>query len=107
MEPHFALAVRQRSPLSLVLLDVDHFKTRNDVFGHPAGDDVLRGVADVLRSTTRAHDMVVRHGGDEFTVLLPMTGPVDARSMAERRPSPSSRGTGHMAPSRPVSESPR
>jgi len=65
------------------MLDVDQFKTYNDAFGHPAGDDVLRGIADVLRSTTRAHDTVARHGGEEFTVLLPVTGPVVARSMAE------------------------
>ena len=84
LESHFALAARQRSPLSLVMLDVDRFKTYNDAFGHPAGDDVLRGIADVLRSTTRAHDTVARHGGEEFTVLLPVTGPVVARGMAER-----------------------
>ena len=84
LESHFALAARQRSPLSLVMLDVDQFKTYNDAFGHPAGDDVLRGIADVLRSTTRAHDTVARHGGEEFTVLLPVTGPVVARGMAER-----------------------
>jgi diguanylate cyclase (GGDEF)-like protein len=84
LELHFSLAGRQRSPLSLVLLDVDNFKGYNDLFGHPAGDNVLRGIADVLRSTTRAHDTVARHGGEEFTVLLPMTGPVVARAMAER-----------------------
>ena len=84
LESYFALAARQRSPLSLVLLDVDHFKTYNDAFGHPAGDQLLRGVADVLRGTTRAHDTVARHGGEEFAVLLPATGSVVARSLATR-----------------------
>jgi diguanylate cyclase (GGDEF)-like protein len=84
LESHFALATRQRSPLSLVLLDVDHFKTYNDAFGHPAGDDLLRGLADVLRCTTRAHDTVARHGGEEFAVLLPATGAVVARGLASR-----------------------
>ena len=54
LESHFALAARQRSPLSLVLLDVDNFKSHNDAFGHLAGDDVLRGVAEGLRSSSRA-----------------------------------------------------
>jgi diguanylate cyclase (GGDEF)-like protein len=81
---HFALAARQRSPLSLVLLDVDYFKTYNDTFGHPAGDDLLRRLADVLRFTTRAHDTVARHGGEEFAVLLPATGAVVARGLAGR-----------------------
>jgi two-component system, cell cycle response regulator len=84
LESHFALATRQQLPLSLVLLDVDHFKTYNDAFGHLAGDDVLRGVGDVLRGTSRAHDTVARHGGEEFAVLLPATGSIVARSMAER-----------------------
>jgi diguanylate cyclase (GGDEF)-like protein len=84
LESHFALASRQRSPLSLVLLDVDHFKSYNDTFGHPAGDDLLRRLADVLRCTTRAHDTVARHGGEEFAVLLPATGAVVARGLAGR-----------------------
>jgi diguanylate cyclase (GGDEF)-like protein/putative nucleotidyltransferase with HDIG domain len=84
LESHFALAARQRTPLSLVFLDVDHFKSYNDAFGHLAGDDVLRGIGEVLRGSTRNHDTAARHGGEEFAVLLPATGPVVARGLAER-----------------------
>ena len=84
LDCHFALASRQRLPLSLVMLDVDHFKAYNDEFGHSAGDDVLRGVAELLRDRTRGHDTAARYGGEEFVVLLPATGPIVARGMAER-----------------------
>ena len=80
----YSLAARQRSPLSLVLLDADHFKEYNDAFGHPAGDDALRGIAEALRGVTRAHEMVARYGGEEFAVLLPGSGPDVARRTAER-----------------------
>ena len=72
-ELHVALAVRQQLPLSLVMLDVDHFKQYNDTFGHPAGDEALRNVAQVLREGIRKHDIVARYGGEEFVMLLPAT----------------------------------
>jgi diguanylate cyclase (GGDEF)-like protein len=84
LELFFAIACRREIPLSLVLLDVDHFKSFNDAFGHPAGDDVLRAVGRVLRENTRSQDVVSRYGGEEFAVLLPSTGPADAAAMAER-----------------------
>ena len=84
LESQFALASRQRSPLSLVILDVDQFKSFNDGFGHPAGDEVLRGVAEVLRAGCRSHDTAARYGGEEFVVLLPAAGPIVSRGMAER-----------------------
>jgi diguanylate cyclase (GGDEF)-like protein len=65
-----ARALRQPSG-ALVLCDVDHFKAINDRHGHAAGDKVLRGIADVLRSTTRPTDIVGRLGGEEFGVFLP------------------------------------
>jgi diguanylate cyclase (GGDEF)-like protein/putative nucleotidyltransferase with HDIG domain len=84
LESQYALASRQRSPLSLVMLDVDHFKSYNDTFGHPAGDEVLIGVAAELRASCRAHDTAARYGGEEFIVLLSASGPVVSRGLAER-----------------------
>jgi diguanylate cyclase len=59
------------SPLSLVLFDIDHFKSINDSFGHPAGDGVLRAVAEVAQSCLRETDALFRVGGEEFAILLP------------------------------------
>ncbi|MBL0216474.1 MAG: diguanylate cyclase [Myxococcales bacterium] len=76
----------QRSglPLSLLMLDVDHFKQFNDTFGHPAGDEVLRQLARVLADTRRANDVVARYGGEEFAVILVDTPKFTAAKVAER-----------------------
>ncbi len=84
LEVHSSMAGRQGLPLSLVMVDVDHFKAYNDAFGHPAGDDVLRGVAASLRDGVRRHDEVARYGGEEFAILLPDTAAAVARELAER-----------------------
>ena len=84
LEAQFALARRRGMPLSVVMLDVDQFKPFNDTFGHPAGDDVLREVAQVLRSCVRDHDVVARYGGEEFALLLPSTDIEAGRSLGER-----------------------
>jgi diguanylate cyclase (GGDEF)-like protein len=68
-----AYAGRRLEPLTLVLLDLDHFKRVNDTFGHEAGDAVLAGVGDVLASKLRGSDFAARYGGEEFVVLLPAT----------------------------------
>lgn len=77
-------ALRYQQPLSLLLLDVDHFKGFNDTYGHLVGDDVLRLMAEILRKTTRGSDVLARYGGEEFIVLLPCTGPADAMLVGER-----------------------
>lgn len=84
LEAQFSLARWRGMPLSVVMLDVDQFKSYNDSFGHPAGDEVLRDVARLLRSCVRDHDVVARYGGEEFAILLPSTDVDDSRSLGER-----------------------
>ncbi|MFO1415395.1 MAG: diguanylate cyclase [Burkholderiales bacterium] len=75
---------RTGRPLALLVIDVDRFKRINDRFGHPAGDEVLCGVADVLRRCSRASDTPARYGGDEFIVVLPETDLHGAEEVAQR-----------------------
>ena len=77
-------AARTGDPLSLVLLDIDHFKRLNDTLGHQAGDEALRAVAGDLAQAVRLSDTVARYGGEEFAVLLPGLGAEDALATAER-----------------------
>lgn len=70
--------------LSLLMLDIDHFKSVNDSFGHLAGDEVLRALAARVRRECRPADRIARYGGEEFTILLPETGASGAQAMAER-----------------------
>jgi diguanylate cyclase (GGDEF)-like protein len=79
-----ARAVRTRTPLAVALLDVDHFKAVNDANGHLAGDKALKAIARTLTLFLREYDLVGRFGGEEFALLLPQTGPVDAYRIAER-----------------------
>ena len=72
------------SPLSLLFLDADHFKLYNDEFGHPAGDDALRLIAEYLKESMRTSDFVARIGGDEFVIILPGTPRQIAWVLAER-----------------------
>ena len=77
-------STRYGHPLSLLLLDIDHFKRINDTFGHPVGDQVLREVAACIRSAIRLSDSLTRWGGEEFIVLMPNTGLSRATTLAER-----------------------
>ena len=69
---------RQKTPLALLMIDIDHFKLFNDRYGHAVGDTALRKVASVLKSTMRDMDLVARYGGEEFAVILPSTDSINA-----------------------------
>ncbi|HET7769688.1 MAG TPA: diguanylate cyclase [Chloroflexota bacterium] len=78
-------SARERVPVSLLMLDVDHFKALNDRFGHAVGDDALRRVADVVRGAAgRPGDLAARYGGEEFAVVLGATTPEGAAAVGER-----------------------
>jgi diguanylate cyclase (GGDEF)-like protein/PAS domain S-box-containing protein len=77
-------ATRYGTPLSLILMDVDKFKSYNDTFGHPAGDEVLKRVARVIMAGVRGTDFFARYGGEEFVVLLPNTDADGSMILAER-----------------------
>ncbi len=77
-------AVRTRSPLAIAILDLDKFKTINDTYGHLAGDQVLKEIANTLNDMLRDYDLAGRFGGEEFSLLLPQTRAVDAFRIAER-----------------------
>jgi diguanylate cyclase (GGDEF)-like protein len=66
-------SLRHGAPLSLLMLDIDHFKRVNDTFGHQAGDQVLQGVGKLLKESCRVYDVPGRYGGEEFCILLPET----------------------------------
>jgi diguanylate cyclase (GGDEF)-like protein len=78
------LAMRSQRPLSLIMLDIDHFKRINDTWGHDAGDVVLKSFADALMETVRGSDLAARTGGEEFAILLADTGIEGAHAFAER-----------------------
>ena len=83
LQRELARAQRHGFPVSLIMLDVDHFKSFNDTNGHEAGDEVLRNVAHVLKRHTRAEDVACRYGGEEFLVVLPACPVDDAYAKAE------------------------
>jgi diguanylate cyclase (GGDEF)-like protein len=88
LEDEVARVQRYGFPLSFALMDLDHFKSINDEFGHAAGDEVLRVYAKNILSVFRHHDMVARYGGEEFAVLLPNTdadGAIRALNKVRRR----------------------
>ena len=79
-----ARALRHGRPLSILMADVDHFKKINDTYGHPAGDEVLRQMAQLLTHKLRSIDKAVRYGGEELLVVLPETDAAEAQQVADR-----------------------
>lgn len=84
MDEEIARSTRSRNPLSLLMIDVDQFKSINDSYGHLVGDHVLADIGGALRAVGRPFDLVSRVGGDEFAMLLPDTDVSNARKIAER-----------------------
>jgi diguanylate cyclase (GGDEF)-like protein len=84
IEHEWRRALRSHEPISLLMIDVDHFKLYNDFYGHIGGDNCLRAVADILRQVVRrSTDLPARYGGEEFIVLLPNTPLPSAMALAE------------------------
>jgi diguanylate cyclase (GGDEF)-like protein len=79
-----ARASRLGYAIGLLMIDVDNFKQVNDTFGHPAGDEVLRSIAGVIRSNLRQTDVAARYGGEEFAIVLPGLGPLGVRAVGEK-----------------------
>lgn len=84
MSAQLAQCVQLDQPVSLAMLDVDHFKQVNDRHGHPAGDVVLKSVADLLRGRFRSTDALARYGGEEFMVLMPATNVHQAQEVLDQ-----------------------
>jgi diguanylate cyclase (GGDEF)-like protein/PAS domain S-box-containing protein len=84
LHAEWARALRQRQPLSLLMVDVDNFKAYNDANGHLGGDECLKRIATAVSSEMRANDLVARYGGEEFAVILPNQSLKGAASVAER-----------------------
>ncbi|MBZ4686372.1 MAG: diguanylate cyclase [Clostridia bacterium] len=76
--------LKTKGPISLLLIDLDNFKSINDTYGHMAGDQVLQQFAEFLQSNTRKNDIIARWGGDEFAVIFPKTDSKEAFKVADR-----------------------
>ncbi len=83
LEREVSRAARQASPLSIVIMDIDHFKAINDRFGHAAGDRMIQALAGQLHAHTRGGDVACRYGGEEFLVVLPGASLTAAQARAE------------------------
>ena len=84
LQIEFERSKRYNSPLSLILLDVDHFKGVNDTYGHQKGDEILIAFASLLKKACRANDIAARYGGEEFVMVLPQSNAQGAFKIAER-----------------------
>jgi diguanylate cyclase (GGDEF)-like protein len=79
-----SLARRNETPLSCIMVDVDRFKQINDEYGHPFGDEILRGIAQVVGESCRTEDTICRYGGEEFVILCPSSDAATTARLAER-----------------------
>lgn len=77
-------AQRHSRPVSIAIIDLDHFKSVNDTFGHPAGDAVIKGLGSLLQEHSRQSDIACRYGGEEFVLILPDTTPSDGAELCDR-----------------------
>lgn len=84
LDTEFSFAKRHKTALSILLMDIDHFKNLNDTYGHLLGDEVLIGVAEALKETIRKEDIVARYGGEEFVVVARGILPTQAAILGER-----------------------
>lgn len=84
LQEEYDRAVRHGHPLSIAMIDLDHFKSVNDTYGHPAGDTVISGVAQIIQQQCRSIDIACRYGGEEFVMILPETAPDQAQILCDR-----------------------
>ncbi|MCA9602063.1 MAG: sensor domain-containing diguanylate cyclase [Myxococcales bacterium] len=84
LEEEISRSRRYGTPLTVLMLDLDHFKTVNDRFGHATGDRILEEFADRVRTVTRRHDVFIRRGGEEFVLIMPSTDTAEAKHVAGR-----------------------
>jgi diguanylate cyclase (GGDEF)-like protein len=84
LELEWSRALRDQAPLSIVMVDIDHFKVYNDQHGHQLGDETLRRVARIIERNIRKVDAVARYGGEEFAIILPRAGKKEAIEVAKK-----------------------
>lgn len=84
LHEEFERSIRSSNPLGLLMLDIDHFKSVNDTYGHQVGDRILKSMAAIIRSILREGDVLVRYGGEEFLAILPAASSEDLRLISER-----------------------
>ena len=84
LEEEWSRSVRHKKPISIILADIDNFKSINDSYGHDKGDEVIRDIAVIFKDSVRKEDIPARYGGEEFVIVLPDMDIEDARKLAER-----------------------